>query len=105
MTKLSNADKAYLDWQKDQSGAETLKLGQHEAFIHIRRDASVEFYVDLSQSILAPELLALGLRWALENEEWKHNLMKKAQQKLVSIMEEEGVAFTTTPSDTHEKTS
>lgn len=102
-TKPTDADKAYLAWKKsEQDKTKHIKLGKHEACLHIRRDASVEVYLDITQEILEPELLALGLSWALEDAEWKKKLARKARKKLEAMLEEEGVAFTTTPPDTHE---
>lgn len=103
-TKQTDADKAYLAWKKsEQDNTKHITLGKHEACLYIKKDASVEVYLDITQEILEPELLALGLSWALEDADWKQKLLRKAHAKLQAMLEKEGVAFTTTPSDTHEK--
>lgn len=103
-TKPTDADKAYLAWKKsEQDNTKHITLGKHEACLYIREDASVEVYLDITQEILEPELLALGLSWALKDVEWKQKLLRKAHAKLQAMLENEGVAFTTTPSDTHEE--
>lgn len=103
-TKPTDADKAYLAWKKsEQDNTKHIKLGKHEACLYIKKDASVEVYLDITQEILEPELLALGLSWALEDAEWKQKLLRKAHAKLQAMLEKEGIAFTTTPSDTHEE--
>ena len=55
----------------------------------------------LGQAINESELLALGLTWACENEDWKKKIAKKARAKLTTMLNEEGVAYTT-PANTHE---
>lgn len=100
MVKLSDADKKYLDW-KNKEVAPKVRLGRHEAALVIRADASVETYLKLEREINEPELLALGLTWACENADWKKKIAKQARSRLIAMMNEEGVAFTT-PTNTHE---
>ena len=63
-----------------------------ECAIVVRADLSIETYARLSQTIEASQLLALGLTWALENEEWTDRLMRKARSRVLQILEERGSA-------------
>lgn len=104
MVKVTAQDKAYQNWkaQKDsEDRKKTITLRDHEAAIIIKMDLSVETYINITQNIQEPELLALGLSWSLENPDWKKKVARKAREKLLKICDEEGVAYTT-PSHTHE---
>ena len=72
-----------------------------ECAIVVRDDTSVETYVRLGQIVEAPQLLALGVSWALENEEWKLRLMRKARQRLLKMIEESKGADEVSLVDTH----
>ena len=72
-----------------------------ECALVIRSDTSVETYARLGTTIEASELLAMGLSWALENEEWKAKLMRRARHKILAIIEEGRSADQVTLIDTH----
>lgn len=57
-----------------------------EAAIVIRKDASIETYMKLNEVVGEPSLLALGISWSCENEDWKLRLMRKAKVKLLGMM-------------------
>lgn len=57
-----------------------------EAAIVIRKDASIETYMKLNEVVGEPSLLALGISWSCENEDWKLRLMRKARVKLLGMM-------------------
>jgi hypothetical protein len=104
MGKATAQDVAYQNWKADKDNEDskkTITLRNHEACIIIKLDLSVETYVNITQDIQEPELLALGISWALENADWKKKITRKAREKLLKICDEEGVAYTT-PSHTHE---
>tara|TARA_B100000780_G_scaffold278567_1_gene252558 strand:- start:1417 stop:1674 length:258 start_codon:yes stop_codon:yes gene_type:complete len=69
-----------------------LNVDGGECAIVVRADLSIETYARLSQTIEASQLLALGLTWALENEEWTDRLMRKARSRVLQILEERGSA-------------
>jgi len=69
-----------------------LNVDGGECAIVVRPDLSIETYARLSQTIEASQLLALGITWALENEEWTDRLMRKARSRLLQILEERGSA-------------
>ena len=103
-SKMTNADVAYQNWKADkcrEDSKKTITLRNHEAAIIIKMDNTVETYINITQDIREPELLALGLSWSLENAEWKKKIARKAREKLMKLCDEEGVAYTT-PSHTHE---
>lgn len=106
MPKQTEADKRYTEWKAKQEAVKSnqtnITLEEHECAIIIRRDASVETYLKIQQAVLAPELLALGLSWACENEEWKKKIMRKAREKLIRLCDEEGVATSATPYTQHD---
>jgi len=58
---------------------------QGECAIIVRDDLSVDTYIQINDSVAASQLLALGLSWALENEEWKNALMRRARKKVVEL--------------------
>lgn len=104
MSKPTAQDVAYQNWKADKENEDskkTITLGNHEAAIIIKMDNTVETYINITQDIREPELLALGLSWSLENTEWKKKIARKARDKFIRLCEEEGVAYTT-PSHTHE---
>jgi len=104
MGKVTAQDVAYQNWKADKDSEDnkkTITLRDHEAAIIIKLDLSVETYLNITQDIREPELLALGLSWSLENSDWKKKIARKAREKLLKICDEEGVAYTT-PSHTHE---
>jgi len=104
MGKVTAQDLAYQNWKADKDSEDkkkTITLRDHEAAIIIKLDLSVETYLNITQDIREPELLALGLSWSLENADWKKKIARKAREKLLKICDEEGVAYTT-PSHTHE---
>lgn len=104
MPKQTEADKRYMEWKTKQDEAKsnqtTITLKEHECAMIIRRDGSVETYLKLTQHVLEPELLTLGLSWACENEEWKKKIMRKAREKFLRICKEEGVPINDTPNTT-----
>jgi hypothetical protein len=69
-----------------------LNVDGGECAIVVKRDLSVETYARLGQTIEASQLLALGITWALENEEWTDRLMRKARSRVLQIIEETGSA-------------
>ena len=69
-----------------------LNVDDGECAIVVKRDLSVETYARLGQTIEASQLLALGLTWALENEEWTDRLMRKARSRVLQILKERGSA-------------
>ncbi len=62
-----------------------LDCSQGECAIIVRSDLTVDTYVQITDRVAASQLLALGLSWALENEEWKTALMRKARKKVVEL--------------------
>jgi len=69
---------------------------QGECAIIVRDDLSVDTYIQITDSVAASQLLALGLSWALENEEWKTALMRKARKKVVELSTSQDQPTTTT---------
>jgi len=63
----------------------TVDCSQGECAIIVRDDLSVDTYIQINDSVAASQLLALGLSWALENEEWKNALMRRARKKVVEL--------------------
>tara|TARA_S200000501_G_scaffold55953_2_gene46132 strand:- start:25657 stop:25950 length:294 start_codon:yes stop_codon:yes gene_type:complete len=57
-----------------------------EAAILIRKDATIETYMKLNQVVGEPSLLALGISWSCENDDWKLRLMRRARTKLLDLM-------------------
>lgn len=104
MPKMTAQDLAYQNWKAEKDSEDSkrvITLRNHEAAIIIKMDNTVETYINITQDIREPELLALGLSWSLENADWKKKIARKAREKLTKICDEEGVAYTT-PSHTHE---
>lgn len=104
IAKMTEQDVAYQNWKADKNSEDskkTITLGEHEAAIIIKMDSTVESYINITQDIREPELLALGLSWSCENTEWKKKIARKAREKLMKLCDEEGVEYTT-PSHTHE---
>ena len=62
-----------------------MDCSQGECAIIVRDDLSVDTYIQINDSVAASQLLALGLSWALENEEWKNALMRRARKKVVEL--------------------
>lgn len=62
-----------------------LDCSQGECAIIVRSDLTVDIYVQIKDRVAASQLLALGLSWALENEEWKTALIRKARKKVVEL--------------------
>jgi len=62
-----------------------LDCSQGECAIIVRGDLTVDTYVQITDRVAASQLLALGLSWALENEEWKTALIRKARKKVVEL--------------------
>ena len=69
-----------------------LNVDDGDCAIIVKRDLSVETYARLDHTIEASQLLALGITWALENEEWTDRLMRKARSRLLQILKEKGSA-------------
>ena len=108
--KPTQADKAYLEWQNSQkpvgNDVTTLTLTDTNAVIVIEDLDKVEVYMKLGQNISGAHLLAMGLRWSLENDEWRKKIARAARKKFIALCKEEGVPVgdTDTPSDTHTDT-
>jgi hypothetical protein len=62
-----------------------LDCSQGECAIIVRGDLTVDTYVQIKDRVAASHLLALGLSWALENEEWRTALIRKARKKVVEL--------------------
>lgn len=73
-----------------------LDCSQGECAIIVRSDLTVDTYVQITDRVAASQLLALGLSWALENEEWKTALMRKARKKVVELSTSQDQPTTTT---------
>lgn len=73
-----------------------LDCSQGECAIIVRRDLTVDTYVQITDRVAASQLLALGLSWALENEEWKTALIRKARKKVVELSTSQDQPTTTT---------
>lgn len=69
---------------------ESIKINHEsrEACLVIREYGEVEVYMGLGEVVGHGQLLALGIAWALENEEWKRKLMEKARERLLQVIEE-----------------
>ena len=93
--KPTKADEAYREWQKSQAPIEddatTLTLTDKNAIIVINTEDEVEVYMKLGQNISGAHLLAMGLRWSLENDEWRKKIARAARKKFIALCEEEGV--------------
>jgi hypothetical protein len=70
--------------------AESIKINHEsrEAALVIREYGEVEVYMGLGKVVGHGQLLALGLAWALENEEWKTKLMRRARERLLEAIDE-----------------
>jgi hypothetical protein len=58
-----------------------------EGVIVVREGGQVEVYMALDKVVERGQLLVLGLMWALENEEWKVKLMRRARERLLEEIE------------------
>ena len=94
--KLTKADELYTEWkdsQKYEEPSTTYELNKRNAFIVINGMDDIHLYMQLSRNITDAHLLALGLRWSLENEEWRKKIARKAREKLIKMCEEEGITI------------
>jgi len=74
-----------------------------EAAIVIRKDASIETYMKLNAVVGEPSLLALGISWSCENEDWKLRLMRKARLKLLGIIGDADTSKSQRQQHTHDE--
>jgi hypothetical protein len=59
-----------------------------EGVIVVREDGKVELYMGIDKVVGRGQLLALGLVWACENEDWAIKLMRRARERLLREIEE-----------------
>ena len=91
--KLTKADELYTEWKDLVRGAfHHIRVEQRNAFIVINGMDEIHLYMQLSRDITDAHLLALGLRWSLENEEWRKKIARKAREKLIKCVKKKALS-------------
>jgi hypothetical protein len=63
--------------------------GRGETALVIRHDMTLEIFLEVDAVVTTQHLLALGIKWSCENEEWKEKIIRKAKTKLLKLAEVE----------------
>lgn len=59
-----------------------------EGVIVVRANGEVELFMGLDTVIERGQLLALGLVWACENDDWKLKVMQRARERVMDAIAE-----------------
>lgn len=74
-----------------ENGLRKLKVVTGDAVIHIDGKTGVAtIYADIGEKVISEAtLLALALYWALENEDWRYKVTRRAAERVQDIVDEE----------------
>ena len=64
-----------------------------EVGIVIRKGGDVEVMMSLGNEIGRGQLLGLAVAWSCESDDWKTSMMRRARERLIQIMDEEGIKY------------
>lgn len=64
-----------------------VSTADRDAVIIVRKGGEVEVHMALGQVVEPGQLLALGVAWSCQNEEWRLRVMEKARARLEEELE------------------